>query len=166
MKKMLSVMALLLGMASLSHAGTPRETFFQNQFPMSNSSIVISTYTGSGAVQTSLSMSQAPGSVNGSSCRNCFTRFYVQMSTNVVLNVVDGLSAGTTVYLINGVGLGASGVNSLNLAEDHLGPLCLTAGNTTVFNAVATVPFVGTASPVAVNVEGYTDCGGSNNKGQ
>lgn len=163
MKKLLGIIALVFGVVSLSHAGTPVEHFYMGQPPLSNTTIIKSTNT---STQVNVTMSVAPGTVsNGGSsisCRNCFTRFFVQESTNVVLNILDG---GTTDYAINGIALGASGVNTLNIVEDHLGPLCFTTGNTTTFNAVVTGAFTGTANPISVTAEGYTNCGGTNNAG-
>lgn len=162
MKKLfgsIGLLGLLIGFASVGQAGTPQDSFYSGQAPFSNTSIVGST--GTANATSALSVTLAPGSVNGASCRNCFTKFFVQIPTTTIINIVDGTSSGTTVYAVDGLGLGASGVNSVQLTEDHLGPLCTTAGNSTVIN----VSSAGTLVHQMVNYEGYTACGGTNNKG-
>src|SRR5262245_39343257 len=104
MKKLLAIVGLMFGWVGLSHAGIPVETYFMGQAPLSNASVIMSTFTCPGCSQTTISVSTAPGTVNNGgasiSCRNCFTRFFVQMSTNVVLNILDG---STTNYAIQGI---------------------------------------------------------------
>ena len=48
------------------------------------------------------------------------------------------------------------------MPEDHLGPLCFTAGNAVTLSAVGT-PVTGINN--AINYDGYTVCGGYANKG-
>jgi hypothetical protein len=169
MRKVLAVVGLLFGFSAISHAGIPVEAYYQGQAPLSNASIIMSTWTqlGGTGVQTTLTVSKAPGTVsNGGAnitCRNCFTRFLIQESTQVVTTILDG---GTTDYVISGIGLGTTGVSTLSLPEDHLGPVCFTAGNTTT---IIMTPSGGgeveNTAPLSVTAEGYTQCGGVNNQG-
>lgn len=163
MKKLLAGIGLfgiaLLGAVTMSRAGTPVDTYFSGQFPFSNTTVVGSTQTTVGTANLRISIAPTTGS-QGSACRTCFTKFFVQIPTTTILNVLD---AATTSYVIDGAGIGTTGTNTVQVNEDHLGPLCLTAGNTVTLNSVAT-------SGNAINHqsfswEGYTQCGGANNAG-
>lgn len=165
MKKMIAVMGFLLGLATLSYAGTPQES---GQVPfqtgnLSGATILASSATTVGTVTVTLTVS-TPTVINsgGSSYngRNCFTRFVVQMATTTVLTIADN---NTTVWTINGAGIGTTGTNTLSLPEDHLGPFCTAAGDRTVFTLTPTSGI--TANPTTINVEGYTTYGGTNNQG-
>jgi hypothetical protein len=170
MKKVLVVFGMLFGLVAVSHAGIPVEAYYQGQPPLSNTSIVISTFTPLGAnnVQSTINVSKAPGTFNNGgasiSCRNCFTRFLIQESTNVVTTILDGP---TTSYVISGVALGASGDNTISMPEDHLGPVCFTAGLTTtiIMTPNANAGSIESTAPLSVTAEGYTQCGGTNNAG-
>ena len=164
MKSMLKIVAalgLIAGIAAISHAGTPQEAFYSGQAPLSNTTIIGSTYSATSAVN--ISTTPAAVTCSGGSAtfsgRNCFTKFFIQIPTTTVVSILDG---GTTVQTILGSAIGTTGTNSLTLTEDHLGPMCHTAGNATTFNMVNTS---GVALPQVFNFEGYTSCGGTSNKG-
>lgn len=161
MKKLLGIMAMVLGLGAVAFAGTPQDQALPGQLPYSNTSIVGST--ASTTSNANLSATVAPGSVfNGAtaSCRNCFTNFIMQIPTTTVVNVLDG---GTTVQYIYGAALASSGVNTLSENRDHLGPLCLTTGSSTTFNLVNTGGV--STNPQVFNYEGYTQCGQPNQGG-
>lgn len=163
MKKWLALASLLFGLSTVSHAGTPQEN---GQYPFQAASYSASTILASSASTTSAGASIAltvstPTVFNSGGLsqngRNCFTRIFVQMSTSTVLTVADNLTTKWTIY---GSGLGTTGVSTLSLPEDHLGPLCTSAGNQTVFTLTNTAGLPTNAE--AVNVEGYTTYGGTN----
>lgn len=154
MKKMFMALGLLVGLAGVSRAGVALD---QGAQPASyGTSIYGSTASVSSAVN--LTATLAPGTVGGNACRNCFTKFIVQVPTTTVVTILDGA---TTSYTLYGVGLGTAGVNTITLPEDHLGPLCLTAGSSTMFNLINTGGASG--NPQVINYEGYTNCGVSRN---
>lgn len=168
MKSMLRLMAMLgfvAGISALGHAGTPQEN---GQVPsqtasFSGTTILTSSATTSGTATVTLTVStptvinSGGGTYNG---RNCFTRFVVQMATTTVLTIADNA---TTVWTVNGAGLGTTGTNTIVLPEDHLGPFCTAAGDKTVFTLT---PTAGNAvNPTTINVEGYTTYGGTLNSG-
>jgi hypothetical protein len=163
MKRLLAVFGLLFGLATLSHAGTPQETFYSGQPSLSGTTILTSSASTTDLASLTLTiatptvLNSGGGSYNG---RNCFTKFVIQMSTGAIFAVADN---GTTVMTVYGAGLGTSGSNTLSLPEDHLGPLCTASGDKTVF----TITGGSTASPTpqAIDVEGYTTYGGTNNSG-
>lgn len=163
MKKVLSLFGLLFAMGTLAYAGTPQESYFQNQAPLSNVTILASSATTVGTATLTLTVS-TPTVINsgGSSYngRNCFTRFVVQLSTYSVLTVADNLTTKWTLY---GAGLGTTGTNTLSLPEDHLGPWCTSAGNQSVFTITPTGGLA--INPQSIMVEGYTTYGGTNNSG-
>lgn len=163
MKKVLATFSLLLGFVSLSHAGTPQENYYQGQAPLSGATILASTSSASSVGTFTLTVS-TPTSINSGGStytgRNCFTRFVVQVPSTTVISMKDNSN---TVWTLYGVGIGASGVNTLQIAEDHLGPWCTAAGDQSVFTLVNT----GGSStvPLSFNVEGYTTYGGTQNQG-
>lgn len=163
MKKLLAVVGLFLGLGSFAHAGTPQETYFQGQAPLSGTTILASTASVTSAgtfvltVATPTAINYGGGTYNG---RNCFTKFVVQVPTTTVVTIADNLTTKWTLY---GIGLGASGVNTKDLIEDHLGPWCTAAGDQTVFTLTNTGGI--STVPQAINVEGYTTYGGTNNAG-
>lgn len=163
MKKWLGLFGLLLGLSAVSYAGTPQENLYMGQAPLSGSTILASSATTVGTatltltVSTPTAINSGGGTYNG---RNCFTRFVVQMATTTVLTIADN---NTTVWTINGAGLGTTGTNTLSLPEDHLGPFCTAAGDKTVFTLTPTGGNAG--NPTTINVEGYTTFGGTNNQG-
>jgi len=166
MKKLFMRLGLMFGVAfavlSVAHAGTPQEVFYMSQPNLSNTTIIGSTASAN-ANQTFSATVAAPTCNAGSSTfsgRNCFTNFIIQIPTTTVLSILDGA---TTSYTIYGAGLGTSGVNTLQINRDHLGPICTTAGNSTTFNLVNGTSVVGSFS--SFNYEGYTNCGGTANKG-
>lgn len=162
MKKVIALIGLLLGLASISHAGTPQENLYQSQAPLSGTTIIASSASTTSATNLTLVVS-TPTTINSGggvyTGRNCFTRILVQMSSATVLTIQDN---NTVKWTINGLGLGASGVNTLSLPEDHLGPFCTAAGDQTSFILTSTS---GGVVPQTVNVEGYTTYGGTNNSG-
>lgn len=162
MKKLLAVFGLLFA-GALAYAGTPQETYFQSQAPLSGTTILTSTASpvSSGnftlTIATPTVINSGGGSYTG---RNCFTKFVVQVPTTTVVTMKDN---NTTVWTIYGIGMGTSGLNTLSLPEDHLGPWCTAAGDQTSFvltNATST-PGI----PQSINVEGYTTYGGTLNAG-
>ena len=165
MKKYIAVLALMLGLAAVSRAGTPQENGMEpNQVgPYSGATIFTSSAaTGSNGnislvVSTPTAINSGGATISG---RNCFTRVLIQVSTVAVVTVVD---ANTTKWTIYGAGLGTTGTNTLSLPEDHLGPLCTAVGDQTVFNVTNTAG--ASVNPQVVAVEGYTTYGGTNNAG-
>lgn len=162
MKKLFVLSALLLSVAAIIHAGTPRENLYLGQAPLSHTTIIGSTASVVSNTTVAATVGVTSSTISGpaQSCRNCFTKFVVQIPTYTVVSILDG---NTTSYTLFGLGLGASGVNTLSLPEDHLGPLCFTAGNTTTFRMVNTAG--STTQPESFNYEGFTDCGGTYNAG-
>ena len=82
------------------------------------------------------------------------------MATSTVVTIADN---NTTVWTIYGSGLGTTGTNTLSLPEDHLGPFCTATGDRTVFTLTGAGLI--TTNAQAINVEGYTTYGGTNNSG-
>lgn len=154
MKKVLAVLGLMLGLVGLSHAGTPKD---QNPNSWSNfmhgNAVIGSSMTTAGINQFA---APAPGTSQGQNCQTCLTKIILQLSAASTAYILEG---GTTDYIILGQGLASSGVNTLSLPEDHLGPLCFQTGNTAIFNIL---PITG-SNPASVNFEGFVDCGGSRN---
>lgn len=164
MKKVLAVVGLLFGLATMSHAGAPQETLFQSQPPLSNATILASTASTVGTATLTLTISTPTAINSGGSTfngRNCFTRFLLQVSTASVVTIADNLTTKWTIY---GAGFGTTGTNTRDLVEDHLGPFCTSTGNQTVITVTPTNGFAVNAQ--AINVEGYTTYGGTNNSGQ
>lgn len=162
MKKALAVIGMLFGLGAVAFAGTPQENLYMSQAPLSNATILASSAATTSAANITLTISTPTAIPSGGGTytgRNCFTKIIVQMSTATVLTLVDGA---TTKWTINGLGLGASGVNTLTLTDDHLGPLCTLAGDQTQFTLTSTT---GGAVPQSINVEGYTTYGGTLNQG-
>lgn len=166
MKKYLALIGLLLGIAGVSHAGTPQENGqlpFQAASFSGNSIVASSASTTSAGASIALTVS-TPTAINSGggtyTGRNCFTRILVQMSTSTVLTIADGTTTKWTIY---GSGIGTTGTNTLSLPEDHLGPLCTSAGNQTLFTLTNTAGL--STNPEAVDVEGYTTYGGQLNSG-
>lgn len=163
MKKLLAGLGLLFGFAVVSYAGTPQETYFQNQAPLSGTTILASTASVSSngnfvlTVATPTVINSGGGTYTG---RNCFTKFVVQVPTTTVITIADGNVTKWTIY---GAGLGASGITTKDFAEDHLGPYCTAAGDQTTFTLTNTGGVA--ANPQSINVEGYTTYGGTNNAG-
>ena len=167
MKKYLAVLGLLFGLASLSHAGTPTDPVYPLQSPISNTSIYGSTWTTTGSTIT-IAATTFNSAGTSYSCRNCFTKFVVQLSTNSIFTVYDGTTTtAATVEHIEGFALAGStsagGSYTLSLPEDHLGPLCTTAGNITYLTIGSAGALTGSNN--TINYEGYTNCGGTNNQG-
>jgi hypothetical protein len=158
MKKALAVLGLLLGMAALSHAAIPMETYYGGQPPLSNKSVVISTFSSGGGT---ISMNVAPGTFNNGgtaqNCRLCFTNFFVQITSATTVNILD---AGTTDYVIYGASLGTAATNALTINRDHNGPICFGTGDTAYINMSG-----GGVFGESITAEGYTNCGGTNNAG-
>lgn len=155
MKRLLGIVGLVLGFTVLAHAGTPVENLYMSQPPLSNTTIL-----GSSNTINTIGITIAPPTVNNGGttqqCRNCFTRIVMGLTAGASYYTLDG---GTTVQFVLGGQIGSSG-GVLSLPEDHLGPLCLTSGQTT------TIKILGAVAPSNfVNYEGYTQCGGTNNAG-
>lgn len=166
MKKYLAVLGLLFGLASLSHAGTPTDPVYPPAGPVSNTSIYGSTWTTTGSTITIPATTFNSGGTTYN-CRTCFTKLIVQLSTAAQFNVYDGTTTvAATALHVEGYQLFASsnaaGSATLSLPEDHLGPLCTTAGNITYLAISGTA--VGSINNVQ-DYEGYTNCGGTNNQG-
>lgn len=155
MKKLLAAVGLLGLMFGVSQMGRAGVALDQGAQPASyHTAIFASSAT---AANVNISLVAPSVSSGGQTCQNCFTKWVVQEGTYTILNVLDG---GTTVYVIDGAGLGASGINTHISSEEHLGPFCMTAGNATTFNAVTTN---GSNNHTVINYEGYTFCGPSRN---
>ena len=159
MKKLLAVCSLLLLAVGLSYAATPKDQS-PNQWTnfMHGNAIIASTFSVTGTPFWSVT---APGTSQGVSCQTCLTKILLQLSNSASTYILEGSTAlgvnATTDYIILGQGLGAAGTyNTLVLPEDHLGPLCFQNGNTVFFNEPVSTFSV-------VDVEGFTDCGGSRN---
>src|ERR1700689_148014 len=137
MKKVIALLGLLLGLASVSHALSPQETTING--PYSNSSVYGSTVT----TGTSSLILPVPSSKNGISGRYCFESAQVIAANTVLVYLVDGSTTPTNTnnYLIGG--LTTSTANSFN--PPHLEPLCFTAGNEAGIYAtgVATITYSG-----------------------
>jgi hypothetical protein len=163
MKKCLVMLGLLLGLASVSHAGTPQENYYNGQAPLSGLTILASSATTVGTATLVLTVS-TPTVVNSGggtfTGRNCFTKFVVQIATTSVLTIADNLTTKWTIY---GTAIGTTGTNTLVLPEDHLGPWCTAAGDQTVFTITPTAGNAG--NPEAIDVEGFTTYGGTINSG-
>lgn len=162
MKKVLGFIGLLFGFVAISHAGTPVENYYMGQPALSGVSIVVSSASTAGAANLRIVVANSSSTIGGgtTSCRNCFTKYIAQLSTTSILTVMDG---GTTVQTIDGLALGSGGPATYTNSEDHLGPLCLAVGNTTTFLVSQTA--TGAANHHSINVEGYTNCGGTANAG-
>lgn len=165
MKKYLALIGLMLGIAGVTHAGTPQEN---GQLPFqtasfSGSTILTSSASTSGTATVTLVVS-TPTVINSGggtyTGRNCFTKFVVQLATTTVMTVADN---NTTVWTVFGSGIGTTGTNTISLPEDHLGPFCTAAGDRTVFTLTPTNGLA--ANPSSINVEGYTTYGGTLNQG-
>ena len=87
------------------------------------------------------------------------------MSTPSIFTVYDGTTtASPTAFSIQGIGLGASGSNTLNLAEDHLGPLCMTNGNGVLITLSTGTSAGGSGILNTFNYEGYTTAGAGSSR--
>ena len=121
MKKVIALMGLLLGLASISHAGTPQEITVNG--PYTNSSIYGSSVTtGSG-----FTILAAPSSKNSVPGRYCFNEIQVVAANTVGVYFIDGSTVPTNTNNFLVTGLTTSTVNNIN--TPHLEPLCFTAGN-------------------------------------
>lgn len=160
----LGMLGLVLALTDVARAGTPQEAFYQGQAPLSNTTIQGSTASTTNlgtytlTIATPTVINSGGSTYNG---RNCFTRFIVQIPTTTVVTIADN---NTTVWTLYGLGLGASGVNTLSVPEDHLGPFCTAAGDRTVIT-LTTTNGAGGSIPNSFNYEGYTTYGGTNNSG-
>jgi hypothetical protein len=164
MKRALTVLGMLFGLACISHAGTPMEAYYQGQSPLSGTTILASSAAASGGAFT-LTVATPTVVNNGGlavSGRNCFTKFVIQVSTAATVAFNDN---NTTKWTLYGAGLGNSTTpNTLVLTEDHLGPWCTAAGDQ--FSIVVTQGSgTSTSAAQAVAVEGYTEYGGTANAG-
>jgi len=163
MKKCLAIVALMFGFAAIGRAGTPQENFYMGQANLSGTTILASTAstTSSGnftlTIATPTVLYSGGGAYQG---RNCFTKFVVQVPTTTVVTIADG---DTTKWTLYGVGFGASGVNTKDLIEDHLGPLCHSVRKKTFFTLTNAHGI--STNPASINVEGYTTYGGTLNAG-
>jgi len=166
MKKLLALITFvgLFAAAKPLFAGTALDQAGQNnQGPYTNTSIFTSSNpTSGGAATITLTTTTKNSSGQTINCRNCLTRIILQMSVGTTFYLIDGAATvGTTNYVVYGAGLGASGTNTLNIVEDHLGPLCSSGPNMTL---TMPAPSVNTVNNV-INIEGYTYCGYANNSG-
>lgn len=162
MKKVLGLLGLLFGFVTIGHAGTPVENYYMGQAGLSNTTINVSSASTAGAANLLITVANSSSTIGGgtTSCRTCFTRYVVQISSTTVFQVLDG---GTTIYTIDGADSGVTPPSTFILPEDHLGPMCLTVGNTAFLKATQTA--TGSANHTVINAEGYTYCGGTANAG-
>lgn len=163
MKKLLGMLGLVFGMSVAAFAGTPQEVYFQGQAPLSGATILASSSAATSIGNLVLTISTPTAINSGGSVyngRNCFTDITVQMSTAAVLTIQDGATVKFNLY---GSGLGTTGTNTRSISRDHLGPICTSTGNQTVMTITNTG---GSAlNAVAINTDGYTTYGGTNNSG-
>lgn len=168
MKRAIAVFGLLFGLgfglSNVVHAGTPQETYYQGQPPLSANTVIASSASAGGGaftltVTTPSVYNSGGGSYNG---RICITKFTLQVSTVAVVSVKDNNTTDLTIY---GADLGVSQASTLVLTEDHLGPFCIGAGDQLQVAVTQNAGPAGTASPQSVAVEGYTNYGGTNNVG-
>lgn len=157
MKKLLGAMLFLGAFAIFAHAGTPIDQAGQvNQGPYSNTTLWASTQAASNAQSwiTFPAITKVSGSTSYNG-RNCLTKFVVGMSTSTTFYIIDGgLTDSATNYVLKGVALGASGFNVLRESEDHLGPLCGTAGN--ALTLILTAGGTTTSGSNTISAEGFT----------
>lgn len=164
MKKLLGMLGLVFGLAVASYAGTPQEAFYSGQAPLSGVTIFASTASatslgGSTFVLTVTTPTVINSGGSSYSGRNCFTNFMVQMSSAGVFTLADNSTTKMTIY---GTGLTTTGVATKDINRDHLGPICTSIGNQSVF----TITFTGgNVTPASINVDGYTTYGGTTNAG-
>lgn len=162
MKRVLAVLGLLFGVAGFSHAGIPVENYYMGQPGLSNTSINVSSASTVGSANLTITVVNSSSTIGGGTtgCRICFTKYVAQISSTTVFQVLDG---GTTIYTIDGADSGVTPPSTFILPEDHLGPMCLTVGNTALIKATQTA--TGNANHTVINAEGYTYCGGTANAG-
>jgi hypothetical protein len=165
MKRLIAAFGLLLGvgfgLVTYSHAGTPQE---QGQVPyqvgpLSSTSIIASSASTVGGsftltVATPSVYNSGGGSYSG---RICITKFVIQISSSSTVVIKDNNTTDWTLY---GVDLGVSQGQTLQLADDHLGPFCIASGDQLQVAASG-----GSVGAESINVEGYTTYGGTNNQG-
>jgi hypothetical protein len=143
MKRIIVLCGMLL-VGGVLHAGTPLDQGAQTYAGPYSNTTLLGNSTG---FFTLPAVSKSSGGTTYSG-RNCLTRIIAQLSTSSTFYLLDG---NTTSYVIYGQGLGSSGVNTLNVSEDHLGPLCGTAGNTMTLNLAPA-----STSGNVVDYEGFT----------
>lgn len=162
MKKYLALVALMFGLAGAAMAGTPQETFYQGQAPLSGTTINRSSTSALGTATVTLTVA-APTAINSGggtyNGRNCFTNWDVQMGSYTILTIQDG---STEVKRTYGLQISSTG-GTQQYNRDHLGPFCTSANAATVFTLTPTSG--NPAIPHGINVEGYTTYGGTNNAG-
>lgn len=161
--KYVAVFALLLGIVGVSHAGTPQETYFPSQFPLSGTTILASSASAAGGafsltIATPSVNNSGGGSFNG---RICITKFELQLSSVAIVTIADNLTTKWTLY---GADLGVSQANTLLINEEHLAPFCITTGDQMVISVTQGAGAAG-ANAQAIDVEGYTTYGGDRNAG-
>lgn len=167
MKRLFAVAALLVGLGSLVHAGAPKEQPLPPQAPYYNTQILGSTATQVAAVGTTVTISALPAFNSGGATYNfqtCFTRFIVQMSTCAAFTFQDGpVATSTTSWTIYGEGIGTTGVNTITLPEDHLGPICGQPGNPVSLSISTFTALSGAGGACgagnAIDYEGFTTGG-------
>lgn len=154
MKKVLAMLGLLVLCVSVSHAGTPKDQSPNSWTNFMHGNAVIGSTVSVANGINNFSMG-APGTSQGQNCQVCLTRLILQLGTNSTGYLLE---SGTTDYTLLGQGLGQTfGVNTIQIIEDHLGPLCFQNGNTPSVN------IVGTTQASGADWEGFIDCGGSRN---
>lgn len=163
MKKLFAAFGLLFGLACVSHAGTPMETYFQGQFPLSGTTVIASSAAATGGAFTLTVATPTAINSGGSTYtgRLCFTKFVLEVSSSAVVAFNDN---STTKWTLYGSALGTGLNNALVLSEDHLGPWCTAAGDQFSI-AVTQGSGTNTTTQQSVAVEGYTEFGGSENQG-
>lgn len=168
MKKYLAVFGLIFGLAIASHAGAPQDQGAQLNGPFFHTALFSSTSTVASSFGPSVLITP-PTAAGFAGFQNCFTKFVVQMDTASYFTVYDGSFTGTTAILqIAGNGIGTTGINTFTYPEERLGPLCVTAGNTTLvaistFNASNSGAGLSTYG-TTIDYEGYTTAGPGSNK--
>lgn len=152
MKKWLMFAGLLFGLSTLSYSGTPVESYYSGQAGLSNTSI----YGSSSTVNNIALPVVPPACASGQVARNCFNKIQLGLTVGASYYALDG---GTTVQFLVGGQIGSSG-GIHTFTDEHLGPLCLTSGQTTTFKVTGAAP-----PSNFINYEGFTNCGGTDNAG-
>lgn len=163
MKKVLAVFGMLFGFACISHAGTPQETYFQGQAPLSGTTILASSAAVSGGAFTLTVATPTVINSGGSTYtgRICITKFVLQVSSVAVVTFNDNSTAKWVLY---GGALGTGNTNTLVLSDDHLAPWCIAAGDQ-LSVAITQGSGAATTAQQSVAVEGYSTYGGTENQG-
>lgn len=143
MKKILIMFGALLVTGAL-HAAIPLDQNPQANQEAYYDTPLLGNSTGFLTIAAPTAKIVGSTSYNG---KNCLTRLIVQMTTSATFYLLDG---NTTAYILYGQAFGATGPNTLNIAQQHLEPICATSGNAMTLNMTPASTGVNVA-----NYEGY-----------